>query len=139
MSTMEQLFKVLKKYREQITYLFVGSITSIIGMGGYWLLLLLNFSPVTSNVFSWVAAVSFAYIANKRLVFQVNTKGVCQLLQQIAVFVSARVFSLVVETVLIWISTDLLQIDKYLIKIPVAVIVIILNYLTGKFLVFVKR
>ena len=136
---MEELFKFFRKHRELITYLFVGGITSVIGMGGYWLLLFFGFSPVSANIFSWVAAVAFAYVANKKLVFQNQTKGLQQLLRQVTAFVSSRVFSLVVETVLIWAGTDLLQIDKYLIKIPVAVIVIILNYLTGKFVVFVKR
>ena len=136
---MKTVLCLCKKYREQITYLFVGGITSVIGMGGYWLLLFLGFSPVSANILSWVAAVAFAYVANKKLVFQNQTKGLQQLLQQVTAFVSSRVFSLVVETVLIWAGTDLLQIDKYLIKIPVAVIVIILNYLTGKFVVFVKR
>ena len=136
---MEELFKFFRKHRELITYLFVGGITSVIGMGGYWLLLFFGFSPVSANIFSWVAAVAFAYVANKKLVFQNQTKGLQQLLRQVTACVSSRVFSLVVETVLIWAGTDLLQIDKYLIKIPVAVIVIILNYLTGKFVVFVKR
>ena len=136
---MEQLFKSFKKHRELITYLFVGGITSVIGMGGYWLLLLFGFSPVSANILSWVAAVAFAYVANKKLVFQNHTKGLQQLLRQVTAFVSSRVFSLAVETVLIWAGTDLLQIDKYLIKIPVAVIVVILNYITGKFVVFVKR
>ena len=108
-------------------------------VGGYWLLLLVSFSPVAANILSWVAAVAFAYIANKNLVFQDKTEGRQQILRQIASFVSSRVFALIVETALIWLGTDLLQFDKYLIKIPVAVIVVILNYLTRKFIVFVKR
>lgn len=129
---------VIEKHYEQIRYLIVGGMTSVIGVGGYWLLVVLDRSPVIANVLSWIVAVAFAYIANKQFVFRDQTRGARQLVQQILSFVSSRVFSLIVETVLIWIGTDILQFNKYFIKIPVAVVVVILNYITGKFVVFKK-
>ena len=51
----------------------------------------------------------------------------------------SRLFSLGVETLLIWIGYEKLGINKYLVKLPVAVIVIVLNYVTGKLLVFADR
>lgn len=140
MSTlMSNLRMLFKKYREQIVYLFVGGITTVIGMGGYWLLISLGVSPVTSNILSWILAVAFAYLANKSLVFQDHCAGFSAVTRQIIKFVSSRLFSLVVETALIWLGVDRLGFDKYLIKIPVSVLVVILNYITGKFLVFVHK
>lgn len=136
---MNRLKMIFKKYQEQIAYLFVGGITTIIGMGGYWLLVSLGSSPITANLLSWILAVAFAYFANKSLVFHDHCKGFGTIARQTAKFVSSRLFSLVVETTLIWLGVDWLGIDKYIIKIPVSVLVVVLNYITGKFLVFVHK
>lgn len=130
---------LFQKYREQIVYLFVGGITTVIGMGGYWLLVSMGSSPIIANILSWILAVAFAYLANKSLVFQDYCKGFGVIIRKVVKFISSRLFSLVVETVLIWLGVEWLEIDKYLIKLPVSVLVVILNYITGKFLVFVHK
>lgn len=134
----ERFLSFLKAYREQISYLIIGGITTIIGLGGYWLLISLDFGAIPANVLSWIFAVIFAYFANKHIVFHSHATSKSAVIRQGLDFLSSRIFSLTIETSLIWVGIELLQINKYLVKIPVAVLVVVLNYITGKFLVFSK-
>lgn len=127
------------KFREQIVYLFVGGVTTVIGTGVYWLALWLGADVITAQIAQWICAVVWSFWANKRLVFRDEEKRPGMVLLQLLRFAASRLFSLGVETLLIWIGYEKLGIDKYLVKIPVAVIVVILNYITGRLLVFVRK
>lgn len=133
----DKLKEIFGRYGELIRYLFIGGCTTVIGTGGYWLLVWLGMAPVGANVLSWCFAVIFAYFANKLFVFS-NKESGSTAVAQFFKFIAARLFSLGVETALIWLGYDVLGYDKYFVKIPVAVVVVILNYITGKFMVFVR-
>ena len=129
----------LERHRELIVYVVVGGLTTVIGTGGYWLFVWLGIDPAPANVLSWIFAVAFAFVANKIFVFEDKSNGFAHLIAQLLKFIAARLFSLAVETFLIWLGTERFDMNKYLVKIPVAVLVVVLNYITGKFVVFVKN
>ncbi|MCR5264133.1 MAG: GtrA family protein [Clostridiales bacterium] len=135
----EKIKQLFTRYREQIVYLFVGGVTTVIGTGVYWLSVWLGADIITAQIIQWVCAVIWAYWANKKLVFRDGEKRPLYVIRQFLKFAASRLFSLGVETLLIWIGCEKLGIDKYLVKIPVAVIVVVLNYVTGKLMVFVKK
>lgn len=134
----EKVKKLAEKYREQLVYLFIGGITTVIGFTVYELLVFFGLDVVISNIISWVFAVTWAYFGNKIIVFRDKVKQPGKVAFQIFKFISSRVFTLVVESLLIWFGYEKIGISKYLVKIPVAIFVVILNYITGKLLVFVN-
>ncbi len=136
---MDKIKALFARYREQIVYLFVGGVTTVIGTGVYWLMIWLGAGVITAQIVQWICAVIWAFWANKVLVFRDRYSKPSYVVPQFLKFAASRLFSLGVETLLIWTGCEKLGIDRYLIKIPVAILVVILNYVTGKLLVFVKK
>ena len=136
---MDKIKALFARYREQIVYLFVGGVTTVIGTGVYWLMIWLGAGVITAQIVQWICAVIWAFWANKILVFRDRYSKPSYVVPQFLKFAASRLFSLGVETLLIWTGCEKLGIDRYLIKIPVAILVVILNYVTGKLLVFVKN
>lgn len=118
-----------KRYREQWSYLVVGGCTTAVNYAIYWLLSQWKFHYMVSNVLAWVGAVAFAYFANGKWVYQsVARRG----LKEAGAFVLSRLFSLGLESLLLFLMVDLAQIGPYVAKLLVAVVVVIVNYLTGR-------
>lgn len=136
---MDKIKALFARYREQIVYLFVGGVTTVIGTGVYWLMIWLGAGVITAQIVQWICAVIWAFWANKVLVFRDRYSKPSYVVPQFLKFAASRLFSLGVETILIWTGCEKLGIDRYLIQIPVAILVVILNYVTGKLLVFVKK
>lgn len=132
----EKIHTLCVKYREQLTYLVVGVCTTVINYVIYALLTEgLRLHYIASNVIGWIAAVAFAYFANGRWVYRsTDRRG----WREAGEFVFSRLFSLGLETLLLFVLVDLLHGDKLIAKLAVAVIVVIVNYLTG-LLVFKRK
>lgn len=131
--------ELLVKYRSIVVYLVIGVLTTAVHMGVYYVPGISSIEPAwIRNTIAWIAAVLFAFWGNRTFVFTETTKGQKVTLREFGEFVAARVFSLVVENVIITIFTDGFGMSDDLVKIPSSVIVVILNYITGK-LVFRKK
>ncbi|MCD7773211.1 MAG: GtrA family protein, partial [Ruminococcus sp.] len=91
-----------------------------------------------STVFSWICAVTFAYFKNRLWVFNSKAKGAGEITKEAASFYGGRVFTLVVETLMMWLGYSLLQINYWITKIIANVVVLILNYVISKLFVFKK-
>lgn len=118
-----------KRYREQWSYLIVGGCTTIVNYGIYWLLSQWRIHYMLSNVLAWIGAVAFAYFANGKWVYRsVARRG----LREAGAFVLSRLFSLGLESLLLFLLVDLARMGPYGAKLLVAVVVVIVNYLTGR-------
>ncbi|MDE6108092.1 MAG: GtrA family protein [Oscillospiraceae bacterium] len=136
---METIKNLLEKYKEQWHYLIVGVCTTLVNYLIYTPLI--SFIPFfkenyqIANALAWAGAVAFAYFANGAFVYNsTNRRG----LKEAGAFVLSRVFSLVLEALLLALMVELLHLDKLIAKLAVSVVTIVVNYLTGK-LVFKKR
>ncbi len=137
--------KLLKKFlsREVIMYLIFGVLTTIVNLGTKYLLLftVLDASNAIqlqiSVVISWVVACIFAYITNRIWVFRSKTDGV---LLEIAKFFSARIATLGLEMILMYIFVTALGLnsDMWVViwTIVTQALVIISNYVLSKLFVF---
>lgn len=125
----EKLRALAVKYREQLVYLVVGVLTTAINYVIYGVLTgPMRVHYIASNVIGWMGAVAFAYFANGRWVYRsVERRGP----KEAAAFVGSRLFSLGLETALLFLLVDLLKADKMVAKLLVAVLVVVVNYLTG--------
>lgn len=128
-----------KKYREALLYLFFGGLTFFIGIGIYvWMNTHLGINALIANIVSWIAGVTFSFFTTKRWVFRFKSKGIKTLFQQIFNFYTARLTTLGLQELLLYIFINLLGYGSTLTKICTEIINIILNYLVSKFIIFKK-
>ena len=127
-------------YREIFFYLLSGVTTTLVNYLIYFICRTYGRFPiVVSNVCAFVVAVCVAYIFNKIIVYRKYDFRLSTLKKEFISFVSLRIVSMVIDTILLFILADLMHYNEYLVKIFCSVIVIVLNYLFGKFITFRKE
>ena len=136
---MSKIKELYFKYKEVINYLFFGGCTFLVSIISFYLFnKVCGFNEHIANVISWILAVSFAYITNKKYVFESKTSEKKDLLREISSFVSARLLTLVMEEIILVIGVNLLHIDSMIVKIIAQVVVIVSNYFLSKLFIFKK-
>ena len=129
----------VRKHWDILSYLFFGGLTTLVNFVVYypcynWLAM----SATVSNVIAWVVAVAFAYLTNKPFVFQSHDWSWKTIGPELTKFVGCRIGSGLLETAAIFLTVDLLCWNGNVMKLVLAVVVVILNYLGSKLLVFKK-
>ena len=136
---MEKLKKLWRFFTspEMISYLIFGVLTTLVNvlLGGL-LYDVLHWNLYVANTLAWVAAVAFAFITNKLFVFQSKSFAPGILLRELATFMGARLLSLGVDTLGMGLLVDWLGWNFWLAKIIMNVIVVIINYLLSKLIIF---
>ena len=125
-----------KKHKSVLLYLLFGGLTTVVSIGTYALFLPVV-SPLIANIFSWVAAVTFAYVTNRTWVFASKEKGLA-IIQEAFAFYGGRVFTLGLEEVVLYVFITLLFFPPLTVKVFAQVSVLILNYEISKLFVFKK-
>ncbi len=129
--------ELLIKYKEVISYLFFGVLTTVVDFVSYFLLTrFLHLGEGFSNVLAQFIAILFAYVTNKLFVFEDKSSDFKKLIIQFGKFFSLRLVTLVINSVMFVIMVDKLGINDIVTKAIVVVIVIILNYVFSKLIVF---
>ena len=124
-------------YRSEIAYLIVGGLTTLVNLAVYFLSReLFQLHYIGANILAWIVAVLFAYIANRIWVFHSKNANI---LIEFWTFVLSRIFSMLLETGLLFIVVGILNINDYVAKIAIAVLVVVCNYITGKWIVFKRK
>ena len=137
---MTQLRELFQKYKQVILYLFFGGLTTLVNILVYWLctrLLPLSYEP--ANVAAWIVAVSFAFVTNKLFVFESKSGQTRTLLWELATFFGGRLLTLGAEMLLLWVGIDLLHWHDLVVKVISNLVVILLNFVISKLLVFRKK
>lgn len=119
---------LFKRYGEQWRYLIVGGCTTLINYVLYFALNACGLYYVVSNVLAWIGAVTFAYFANGAWVYRSTSR---RSIREATAFMASRLFSLGLETLLLFLMVEAAGIGQNLAKILVAVVVVVVNYLTG--------
>ncbi len=137
--------KKSRRYKEVVLYVLFGAIVTFANWFSYSLLVLTTDLGVTiSNFFAWIVAVVLAFITSKFFVFEKKGGSFKRFLNEALSFLGLRVATGVVEvslpTFLIYIGLNqtLFDIDGFYAKLIVSIIVVILNYILSKFVVFRK-
>lgn len=133
------IVRLYRKYEELVMYLIVGVCTMIVSLVSYYILA----NPMgiyyqASNIISWVLAVAFAYVTNKKYVFKSKYTGLSGTAREMTSFVSSRIASLLAEIVSMYFFVQICQIDDNIVKLMNQVLVTVLNYIFSKFWVFRK-
>lgn len=128
---------LLKKYWDIVAYLFFGVCTTIVN---YIIYLpcynILHLSATVSNILAWIVAVAFAFLTNKPFVFKSYDWSKKTLIPELTKFIGCRIGSGAMETVILLLAVDLLGWNGNIWKLLTQIMVVILNYIGSKLLVF---
>lgn len=136
----EKLKALFRKYYDLITYLVFGVLTTVVNYIVYlpcynlW-----GFSASQSNLIAWAAAVAFAFLTNKPFVFRSHDWSPKVVIPELVKFIGTRIGSGALETGILFLAVDLAGMDGNLWKLLTSVLVVILNYIGSKLLVFGKK
>ena len=136
----EKLRSLIEKYWDVLSYLFFGVLTTVVNYLIY--LRVYNFcglSAALSNMIAWVGAVIFAFLTNKPFVFHSHDCSAKTVVPELTKFVSCRIASGVLETVILFLAVDCMNWNGNIWKLVTPVLVIIINYVGSKLLVFRKK
>lgn len=137
---MTEIKNLLIKYKEQILYLFFGGCTTVVNIVVFALCSdILHMELLVSNFMAWVLAVFFAYITNKIWVFESKTETLNELVKEIGSFVFARVVTLLIDMLIMYVGVEILFINKMIIKVLTNIVVIVANYVFSKLFIFKKK
>lgn len=132
-----RIIELVKKHWDIVVYLFFGALTTVVNYLVYLPCYnLLCLSAAVSNVISWAVAVAFAYLTNKPWVFKSNDWSAKTVVPELTKFVTCRIGSGALETAILLVTVDLLAWNGNVMKLLVSVLVVILNYVSSKLLVF---
>lgn len=140
----EKIKKLYNNYKEIVNYLIIGVLTTVVSLVSFYLVRIFVFTNDSqfdiqfANVISWVLAVLFAFVTNKKYVFESKSTGYQKFLEMIKFYVS-RLTTLGIEMFVMWLLTSPLKVDDMISKIIVQFIIVILNYVFSKLFVFKKK
>ena len=124
----------MKLSREIFWYVVFGVLTTLVNIVVYFVFAhLLGVNYLISNVVAWFLSVLFAYVTNRRWVFESKSENI---LKECGLFFGGRLFSGMVDTGLMWLFIDVLTLNDGISKIVIQVIVVVLNYVISKLVVF---
>lgn len=127
----------MKLEKELLMYVIFGVLTTLVNIVVYYISAqLLGINYLISNIIAWFLSVLFAYVTNRQWVFESKSPDI---LKECVLFFSGRIFSGAVDTVLMWLFIDVLTIGDMASKIIIQVIVVVLNYVISKWVVFKKN
>lgn len=127
------------KYYDIQVYLVFGVLTTVVNYLVYLPCYnLLGLSSSVSNVIAWAVAVAFAYVTNKPFVFHSHDWSRKTVIPELSKFIGTRLGSGGLETVILLIAADWLGMNGNHWKIVTSVLVVIINYVGSKLLVFRK-
>ncbi|EGT4222139.1 GtrA family protein, partial [Clostridioides difficile] len=118
---------------------FFGAFITLVNIVSYLFftrVILFNF--MVANALAWILAVLFAYVTNKFFVFESKNTNFIFLVKELLTFIGLRFISGLVEMIIMYVMVDLLFINDFLTKIATNIIVIVLNYIFSKLLIFKK-
>ena len=150
----ETIKKLFNKYKELINYVFFGVLATIVSIGSFKIfdVILGEHLYMISNVISWIITVIFAYFTNKLWVFQSKSWKPNVVVRELIGFFGARLFSLGVEELGLWLMIDKMNIGtigfeildfdvngNLIAKVIMQVVIVILNYIFSKLIIFRKK
>lgn len=141
---MKKIIALYKKYEEIINYLFWGGIAFLLSMVLYWLFdSIVGLNSVLANTVDWAICVIFTFFTNKFFVFKSKVDGIKAKLIEFAEFVAARLLTLVLEDIIIYVGVDVMgftdTIPSLIVKFIGQFVVIVTNYILSKLWIFKKN
>lgn len=137
-----KIIEIYKKNKEVINYLIFGFLTTVINLFVYYALTFTILDPnkaislQTANITAWIVGVIFAYVTNRKYVFESKNEN---MMKEFSGFIGARVITLGLDMLVMLVGVTLLKGNDKIFKLISQVLVIVGNYLFSKLFVFEKQ
>lgn len=132
-----KLRELFYKYQHVVLYGIFGVLTTVTNIVTYWLMAhVFQLGTMPSTLIAWVTAVLFAYVTNRKWVFHSEAFGTENVLKELISFFVCRMATGVVDWAFMYVFVVLLHINDVFMKIVANILVIILNYIASKFVIF---
>ena len=141
-SMINDIIKLIKKYREIIVYIIVGIMATVVSFVSAALFrIFLNdqivWQNVLINLLSWISANAFAYPANRAWVFKSKNQDV---FRECFEFLSTRIVTgLVFEVGMMALLVNTFNVNFWISKIITTAFIMIANYVFSKLFVFRQK
>ena len=134
----EKLKGLIEKYYEQLAYLFFGGLATLLNIVLALVFRWMGMPTTWNTLLDNVVCILFAYCTNRIWVFRSHSKGM-DALREFASFIGCRLGTLVMDVAIMYVCVDLLGWNSMIIKVLSNVLVIIVNYVASKLVIFRKR
>lgn len=129
--------KLILKYKDVIPYGIFGVLTTLVNIGIYWVMAHpLGLGVMPATVIAWGGAVLFAYLTNRKWVFGSEAANLQEIARELSSFITCRLATGFVDWACMYILVDILHMNDVAVKTGANILVIILNYLASKFVIF---
>ena len=136
---MKKIKELYLKYKEIINYLIFGVLTTLVNIISYAIFTkVLKINYMISNIIAIFISILFAYVTNKIYVFESKNNGIKDILKEIISFFTCRGATALMDMGLMFLTVSIMHLNDMLMKILVNIIVILLNYIFSKLIVFKK-
>lgn len=151
--------------QEIVTYVFFGVLSTVVNLATFYLFKQLFISIgwdgifnaiipkdskiveifsggsdyLDANFIAWIITVTFAFVTNKLWVFDSKSWKPSVAAKEFTGFMGARIFSFVVETVMMFVMVTLLSWNDFIAKVIVGIVVVIINYIFSKLIIFKNK
>lgn len=138
---MNRFTAFIKRRKSVIFYFIFGGITTTLNILVYHMFYYtLQFSNVVSNVIAWfIAKVMVAFWTNKFFVFESKAASKKGVVGEFFSFMGCRIATGLLDLGIMFIAVDYLKQNGVFWKVITNILIIILNYITGKCIVFRKK
>lgn len=128
-----------KKHKSILLYLLFGGLSFFLNIGLFILLDKAGLYELINNIICWVVCVLFQFWTNRIWVFDAKTESTSQFAKQLLDFFAGRIFTLIIEEAILLVFIEILSFNSLVVKIIGQIVVIVLNYVISKLLVFKKK
>lgn len=132
---MKELIKKLYK-NDVVRYVFFGGCTTMVNLVSFYILRKAGMELNIANLISIILAILFAYVVNSKYVFQDKCETLKDHIKPFGKFIGARLSTMVIEVGGVWLLVEQLHMNDMLGKFATQFVVLVLNYIFSKFLVF---
>ena len=129
--------KFYQKFKNIIIYGVLGILTTLINILIYSICKnTFHLSTILANIWAWILAVLFAYLTNRKWVFESNMHTFPCVVKEILLFFICRLSTGILDTFFMYIFVDCFMLNDIIMKTLSNIIVIVLNYIASKMVVF---
>ena len=137
---MGKLIELFRKYQDVISYLFFGGLSTVVNIVSYaFFSHALGMPTVPASAASWFVTVIFVYVTNRVWVFHSQAEGAAEIAREFIYFMVCRLATGVLDVAIMWLSVDILGLNDIVMKVVSNVIVIVLNYVASKLIIFKQK
>ena len=137
---MNKTLEIIKIHKSTILYLIFGVSSTVINMIIYYICYdIMRINNVVSTLLAWIAAVIFAFITNKQLVFGSESWDFKTLKDEVIKFTGCRIATGLLDIIFMYGAVDLLRMNALIMKFISNIIVVVLNYIASRLIIFTNK